>query len=673
MHNDTIDATNEKRHVTMEEVEDIEAPGRTRTGTQWSWNEAARDRGSGSASSLPAREVPPHMAHIPTCTPVDVEPPLAPNGDPIWDVNALLEGNIFTRHTDPFLPERVARILEEVTIGTSLSAAEREQVHTLLAEFADCFALSVGEVRHADEVVHHLHIPEGTTFNVKPRQCPLTPPQRQYLNTKIDEMLEAGIIVQVHPSQVKAVSPTTLAQKAHEGASLMLQELQHRVNDKCERAGMTPAFELPPRPAGSPREHQQVAPQKWRICQNFNKVNKVTEVAPMPQGDIHAKQRRLSGHRFLSVFDFAAGFHALEVDEELRPYTAFYVEGRGFFWYIRMPFGLTGAPASFAYTMGRHLYDLLVEDVMELFVDDGGAFADDFNEMMRKLRQIFTRVRECNLSLSASKSSFFMTEAVFAGARVGLQGVLPDLTKLMAIVDWPQPLDALNLMSFLGLTGHFRDLIKNYTKVERPLRDLLQGANLPTPCSKSTYRRVLQEYALSTHWTDTHMHAFIDLKAALTSEPVLRGPQWDGTPFIVTTDSCQDGFAGVLSQQAKTTMPSGKVVDKRHPIAFASKRTSSSEEKYKPFLLEFAALKFALDKFSDIIWGFPVIVETDCQALRDVLLSDGLNSIHARWRDGILAYQIIDVKHVPGRLNVVADGLSRKAEGLPHTENDGSE
>uniref|UniRef100_A0A0W0F704 Reverse transcriptase RNase H-like domain-containing protein n=1 Tax=Moniliophthora roreri TaxID=221103 RepID=A0A0W0F704_MONRR len=121
-------------------------------------------------------------------------------------------------------------------------------------------------------------------------------------------------------------------------------------------------------------------------------------------------------------------------------------------------------------------------------------------------------------------------------------------------------------------------------------------------------------------------------------------------------------------------LPNGQSVTKIHPIAYASKRTSRSEKKYQPFLLEFAALKFALDKFSDTIWGFPVEIETDCQALRDVLLNDKLNAAHARWRDGILAHQIVDVRHVPGKLNVVADGLSRTWDGQSDTkEGDGSE
>jgi hypothetical protein len=84
--------------------------------------------------------------------------------------------------------------------------------------------------------------------------------------------------------------------------------------------------------------------------------------------------------------------------------------------------------------------------------------------------------------------------------------------------------------------------------------------------------------------------------------------------------------------------PGGKTVQKLHPIVFTSKRTSIPESHYKPFMLEFTALKFALDKFDDIIWGFPVELETDCQALRYVIVSDDLNATRAHWRDGIISH-----------------------------------
>jgi hypothetical protein len=275
--------------------------------------------------------------------------------------------------------------------------------------------------------------------------------------------------------------------------------------------------------------------------------------------------------------------------------------------------------------------------------------------------------------LSAAKSQLFMVEATFAGARVSLKGVLPDLMKLTAIIDWKQPTSALNLVSFLGLMGHFCDLIHGYAHIEGPLRDLLAQVSLPQPSTKTSYRRVMAAHSMEGRWEENHTKAFLDLKIAITSEPILRGPRWDGTPFVVTTDGCQEGFAGVLAQRSPRTKPDGTVTHKLHPITFASKRTSPTEAKYKPFLLEFAALKFALDKFSDTIWGFPVEIETDCQALRDTLLSEKPNAVHARWRDGILAHQIIDVRHVPGKINVVADGLSRQWEGQPPAEDDGSD
>jgi len=68
----------------------------------------------------------------------------------------------------------------------------------------------------------------------------------------------------------------------------------------------------------------------------------------------------------------------------------------------------------------------------------------------------------------------------------------------------------------------------------------------------------------------------------------------------------------------------------------------------------------------------PVEIETDCQALWDVLLSDKLNTTHAQWRDGVLAYNIVDVCHIPGITNI-ADGVSRQYEGTPKGFRDGSE
>jgi hypothetical protein len=265
-----------------------------------------------------------------------------------------------------------------------------------------------------------------------------------------------------------------------------------------------------------------------------------------------------------------------------------------------------------------------------------------------------------------------MTEAVFAGAMVGPEGVKPDTAKLTAIVNWPRPQDASHLEGFLGLSGYFRDLVKGYAKLEKPLRDILRAVETPKGIGKQAYQCIMRNYKLDGIWTTEHDTTFLEIKQRLVSEPVLKSPLFDGTPFIVTTDGSKDAFAGVLTQRITSTLPGGKTVTRLHPLGYASKRTSASEEKYKPYLLEFAVLKFSLDKFADIIWGFPIKLETDCQALRDVLLNDALQATHARWRDGVLAYDIMDVKHVPG-INNIADGISRQYEGMLKEQGDGSE
>lgn len=141
-------------------------------------------------------------------------------------------------------------------------------------------------------------------------------------------MLKAGIIEHAPPELVKCCANTVLAKKAHEQEGMTLEELQRAVNNQCSQHDQPPAFTLPEKEVaeGPEKENSANKPQKWRICQNFNEVNRVTNIAPMPQGDIRAKQLRLSGHRYVSVFDFASGFYAVEVPEESRPFTAFYVK-----------------------------------------------------------------------------------------------------------------------------------------------------------------------------------------------------------------------------------------------------------------------------------------------------------------------------------------------------------
>ena len=159
----------------------------------------------------------------------------------------------------------------------------------------------------------------------------------------------------------------------------------------------------------------------------------------------------------------------------------------------------------------------------------------------------------------------------------------------------------------------------------------------------------------------------------LTSSPVLKGPKYDGSSFTVTTDGCKDGFAGILTQRFEWVDSHGTTQMWSHPIAFTSKHTSDSETQYKPYLLEFTVLKCSLNRFSDTIAGYPVEIETNCQAVWDTIINNKLNSMHTHWLKGIMGHNIVDIWHHPGRLNQAADGISHQFTDVPMVKGDGHE
>ena len=387
------------------------------------------------------------------------------------DIDIDADTSIFTRKTNAFTTARVDAVIAAIHIGEDLSHDETTIVKDLIKEYADCFALSLSEVYHVPGAVYKINVPKDKVFKTKVNQRPLTPLQRIYLNSTLDRMLEAGIIVPIVADKVKCTSPTTLGQKVHQGGGLTRNELAHRLNDQCVAAGLGSEPNLPPRPTAEESYEAPTGPPKWQVCQNYGELNKVTTVPPMLQGDIRIKQQKLCGQQWRSVFDFATGFYAVEVHEDTKPYLAFYDECKGFLTYARMPFGLTGAPTCFNDMTARELGDLK-DKLFQLFVDDGGMAGDEFNQHITDLCTLLNRVRDRKLSLSASKTELFMMEAVFAGATVGPDGIKPDLTKLTAVIDWQQPTDLSGLEGFLGLTGHFRDPIQDYSRIASPLTDL---------------------------------------------------------------------------------------------------------------------------------------------------------------------------------------------------------
>ncbi|GFY58813.1 retrovirus-related Pol polyprotein from transposon 17.6 [Trichonephila inaurata madagascariensis] len=195
---------------------------------------------------------------------------------------------------------------------------------------------------------------------------------------------------------------------------------------------------------------------------------------------------------------------------------------------------------------------------------------------------------------------------------------------------FPRPTTLKQVQSFLGLTGYFRKFIPEYSKIVKPLSDLLRKDN-------------------SFVFEQPQIEAFGKLKEILTSNPVLHIFKL-GKKTELHTDASQQGYGAVLLQEADD----GRL----HPVNYLSKKTNAAEEKYSSYKLEVLAIVAALKKLRMYLLGHKVKIVTDCSAFQKTMGKRDLVTRIARWAMLLeeFDYEII---HRSGQRMKHVDALSR--------------
>src|SRR6266481_5981295 len=197
-----------------------------------------------------------------------------------------------------------------------------------------------------------------------------------------------------------------------------------------------------------------------------------------------------------------------------------------------MPFGLTGAPTTFCEMVAIALDDMIDKELVS-WMDDICIADDDFEAKLAKIRKFFDRCREKGLSLALAKCKLFQSKVLFGGVTISADGITPDADKISTVIDWPELTTSHKLLGFLGLTGFFRRHIKGYATIVQPLSDLTRDIQVEKPragwkARKGAYKQALQAMSILTKWGKEQKKAFLTLKVAVTSEPVLKAPEYDG-------------------------------------------------------------------------------------------------------------------------------------------------
>lgn len=271
---------------------------------------------------------------------------------------------------------------------------------------------------------------------------------------------------------------------------------------------------------------------EWRLCVDFRRLNAYTVKNRFPLPIIEELFEELYGAKWFTTLDLRSGFHQILVRKEDQYKTAFQTHF-GHFEYKVMPYGLTGAPATFQTTMNHILAPLLRKCVV-VFINDILIYSKSPEEHIQHVKMVFELLREHQFKVRLSKCTFAKQQLVYLGHVISDKGVSTDPGKISIVKNWPTPTNVRELRGFLGLAGYYRRFVKNFGAMAKPLTELLKkGQVFP--------------------WTPVTEEAFQLLKEALTSAPVLAIPD-----FNQTFDACDKGIGAVLQQGG-------------HPIAYVSK------------------------------------------------------------------------------------------------------
>ena len=348
----------------------------------------------------------------------------------------------------------------------------------------------------------------------------------------------------------------------------------------------------------------------------------------------------LGGARIFSTLDLKAGYWQVEMAEECKAYTAFTCGPLGFYECDTMPFGATNAPATFQ----RLMHDCLAELNMNwciVYLDDIIIFSDTKEEHLKRLEAVFQKLCAAGLKLKPSKCFFFREEIEYLGHVVSGKGISTNPKKIEAVSKWPTPKTVYDVRSFLGFVGYYRRFIKNFSRITKPIREVITGLeNQSKRAAKKTY----------VEWTDAANAAFEHLKTMCVSTPILAYPDYQ-LPFTLHTDSSTDGLGAVLYQ---------KQDGKMRVIAYASRSVSKAESNYPAHKLEFLALKWAVcEKFHEYLYSSKSFeVFTDNNPLTYVLTSAKLDACGQRWVAKLANYNF-SIRYRCGVSNTEADALTR--------------
>jgi hypothetical protein len=300
-----------------------------------------------------------------------------------------------------------------------------------------------------------------------------------------------------------------------------LAELKTQLQELLDKCYIHPSSS----PWGCPTLFVKKKDDSLRLCVDYRPLNVVTikNKYPLPRIDVLFDQ--LAVAKVFSKIDLRSGYYQIKIRPCDIPKTAFSTR-YGLYEYLVMSFGLTNAPAYFMY-LTNSVFMTELDKFVGVFIDDILIYSRNEEEHAAEhLRIVLQRLRDHKLYAKFSKCEFWLDSVKILGHTISKEGISVDPSKVQEVMDWKPPKTVHQIHSFLGLAGYYRRFIPDFSRIVKPMTELLKKG-------------------VKFVWSKDCEKAFHTLRQHLTTSLVLVQPD-NSKPFEVFCDASSTGLDCVL-------------------------------------------------------------------------------------------------------------------------------
>lgn len=475
----------------------------------------------------------------------------------------------------PFTLDALNGLVED-----NVKTEQKQQLLNIINEFRDCFAINLAELGNCNISTMEINLHDPSPVVYRPYR--LSHKEREYVKEHVSELKQYGII---RDSESPYASPIILVKK---------------------KTG------------------------EQRMCCDFRRINAKTIRTQYPLPRVDDLIDQLTNASCLTSLDLSSGYWQINMDPQAVDKTAF-ITPDGHYEWLRMPFGLSNAPAVFQRVMNRVL-DPIAETGAFAYIDDVLIPAKTINEGLMKLRKVLEALRAAGLTIRLDKCQFLHSKITYLGHEIENGQIRPGDAKIRAVTAFSPPKNVHEVRQFLGLASYFRKFIKDFSLIALPLTKLTR--------KDVTYQ-----------WGPAQQSAFDELKKKLAEKPVLAIYNPDAETEV-HTDACKAGLAAICLQRQNDGV--------LKPILYYSQKTTPEEQRYHSYELETLAIVRALQRLRVYLYGKNFKLVTDCSALRYTLTKKDISPRIARWWLLIQEFTFT-IEYRPGTAMRHVDSLSRNA------------